>query len=109
MTVFSTTRGGPLPLGSSRAPSGINFAVLSRHAESVTLVILPESGGTRPLAEIPLDRKVHRTGDHWHIRVEGLPELFSYGFRVSGPTGPRHRFDPTRLLIDPCATAISNG
>ena len=109
MSAFPTTRGRPLPLGSSRAPGAVNFAVISRHAESVTLVILPESGGSRPLAEIPLDRKAHRTGDHWHIRVEGLPELFCYGFRVSGPKGPMNRFDPTRLLIDPCATAISNG
>ncbi len=109
MTAFSTTRGGPLPLGSSRAHSGINFSVLSRHAESVTLIVLPESGSSRSLAEIPLDGKVHRTGDLWHICVDGLPELFSYGFRVSGPKGPKHRFDPTRLLIDPCATAISNG
>ena len=109
MSAFPTTRGRPLPLGSSRAPNGVNFAVISRHAESVTLVILPEAGGSRPLAEIPLDRKANRTGDHWHIRVESLPEVFGYGFRVSGPKGPRHRFDPTRLLIDPCATAISNG
>jgi len=109
MSAFSTSRGRPLPLGSSRAPNGINFAVISRHAESVTLVILPEDGGMRPLAEIPLDRKANRTGDHWHIRVDGLPELFCYGFRVSGPKSVRNRFDPTRLLIDPCATAISNG
>ena len=109
MSAFATSRGRPLPLGSSRAPGAVNFAVISRHAESVTLVILPEAGGSRPMAEIPLDRKAHRTGDHWHIRVEGLPELFCYGFRVSGPKGPMNRFDPTRLLIDPCATAISNG
>ena len=109
MPVFPTTRGYPLPLGTSRAPSGVNFAVLSRHAESVTLVILPEAGAGRPLAEIPLDRKFHRTGDHWHIRVAGLPAVFCYGFRVAGPAGLTHRFDPTRLLIDPCATAISNG
>ena len=108
MPAFPTSRGQPLPLGSSRVGNGINFAVLSRRAESVTLVILPETGG-RPLAEIPFDRKMNRTGDHWHIEVGGLPALFCYGFRVAGPKGPMNRFDPTRLLIDPCSTAISNG
>jgi glycogen operon protein len=87
----------------------VNFAVLSRHATAVTLVILPEAGGPKPLAEFKLDPKLNRTGDHWHIRVQDLPTVFCYGFRVDGPKGKEHRFDPTRLLIDPCATVISNG
>ena len=98
-----------MPLGASRAPNAVNFAVLSRHATAVTLVILPEEGGSKPLAEFPLDPKLNRTGDHWHIRIEGLPKVFLYGFRVDGPRGPGHRFDPTRLLIDPCATVLSHG
>ena len=38
-------------------------------------------------AEIPLDSAWHRTGDHWHVRVDGLPEEFCYGYRVDGPKG----------------------
>jgi glycogen operon protein len=109
MSTFCTVRGRPLPLGASRAPNGINFAVLSRHATSVKLVILPESGRNIPIAEFPLDPRQNRTGDHWHIRVEGLPEVFCYGWRVAGPKGHQHRFDPTRLLVDPAASTLSNG
>ncbi len=36
-------------------------------------------------AEIPLDPLYNRTGDHWHVRVDGLPEEFCYGYRVDGP------------------------
>jgi len=88
---------------------GINFAVLSRHATAVSLVIMPEDGHGPQLAEIPLDRRLNRIGDHWHIRVEGLPEYFCYGWKVAGPQGSEHRFNPNLILIDPCATALSNG
>ncbi len=103
-----TTRGRPFPLGASRVADGVNFAVLSRHATAVTLAVFPASGG-RPLAEIALDPWKNRTGDHWHVRVDGLPDVFCYGWRVDGPKGKKHRFDPTRVLIDPASTILSQG
>ncbi len=109
MPPFRTSRGRPLPLGPSLTPDGANFALLCRHGRSVTLVILPEAGGITPLAELPLDARINRTGDHWHIRVHDLPEAFCYGWRVDGPHGPRTRFDPTRLLLDPAAAMLSHG
>jgi glycogen operon protein len=109
MPSFRTSRGWPLPLGTSLTPDGANFALLCRHGTSVTLVLLPEHGGNAPLAEFPLDPKKNRTGDHWHVRVEGLPGTFCYGWRVDGQKGPRTRFDPSRLLLDPAATLISDG
>ena len=108
-TTFRTTRGRPLPLGTSRAADGVNFTVLSRHATSVTLVILPDDGGSKPIHEVELDARRNRTGDHWHALVHGLPDTFCYGWRVDGPAGQNHRFDPTRLLIDPSARMISGG
>ena len=103
-----TQRGKPLPLGASRAGEGVNFAVLSRHGTAVSLVVCPPDS-TKVLAEIALDPRKNRTGDHWHVRVEGLPPAFSYGWRVDGPKGKRHRFDPTRVLIDPASTMVSGG
>jgi glycogen operon protein len=108
MTPFRTSRGRPLPLGASPTPDGSNFALFCRHGTTVTLLLLPEDGN-RPLAEIPLDSRRHRTGDHWHIRLHGLPDTFCFGWRVDGPKGGRHRFDPTRILLDPCATMVSGG
>src|SRR4051794_13265217 len=107
MPDFVTGRGRTLPLGVTVSPDGHNFALLCRHGTRVTLVILPESGGNEPLAEFPLDPRKHRTGDHWHIRVEKLPDTFCYGWRVDGPVSALTRFDPTRLLLDPSAAMIS--
>ncbi len=105
---FRTSRGRPLPLGPSLTPDGANFALLCRHGQRVTLVILPVGGGNTPLAEFPLEARKNRTGDHWHIRVHDLPEAFCYGWRVDGPHGPRTRFDPSRLLLDPSAVMLSD-
>jgi isoamylase len=105
---LKVTRGHPIPLGASRTPDGINFALISRHATAITLV-LSEPCRTESLAEIPLDPGFHRTGDHWHIRVSGLPPEICYGYRVDGPKGPMHRYDPSIVLLDPAARSLSCG
>jgi glycogen operon protein len=87
---------------------GVNFALLSRHGTDVRLVIFPVDDD-RPIAELTLDPHLNRTGNHWHILVGGLPETFCYGWHVDGPKGRGHRFDPGILLIDPAATALSDG
>ena len=102
------TRGQPLPLGASRAGDGVNFVLICRHGTSVRL-ILSEPCDPDVAIEIPLDPKLDRLGDHWQVRVEGLPEDFAYGYRVDGPTGPGHRFDPSVVLIDPTCRALACG
>ncbi len=102
------SRGHPLPLGASRAGEAVNFVVICRHGTSVNLV-LSEPCNPEVATEIPLHPRFDRTGDHWHIRVDGLPHDFAYGYRVDGPTGPTHRFDPSVVLIDPTCRALSCG
>jgi glycogen operon protein len=108
MNSLYTTRGRSLPLGASATPDGINFALLCRHGTSVSLVLTPTEGN-HPNAELPLDPIKNRTGDHWHILVSGLPPTFSYGWRVNGPHTGGHRYDPRIVLLDPAATALSDG
>jgi glycogen operon protein len=114
MTIIKTgshlksARGRSLPLGAVALRDGVNFALLCRHGTSVQLVIYPLEGN-EPIAEIELDPYKHRTGNHWHILIGGLPESFRYGWRVDGPKGGGHRFDPGILLLDPAATALSDG
>ncbi len=85
---------------------GVNFALLCRHGTGVKLVLLPLHGD-KVLAEIALDPRKHRTGDHWHLQVIGLPIAFRYGWRVDGPLGPAHRFNPNLILLDPCCTSLA--
>ncbi len=96
------TRGSPLPAGATPTPSGINFVLISRHATAVWLILSEPCDGTS-YAEIPLDPESNHTGDHWHVRVDGLPEVFCYGYRVDGPAGDGHRYDATQILHDPYA------
>src|SRR5262249_20196552 len=81
---------------------------MCRHGTAVSLVVYPLEGD-EPLVEIPLDPRLHRTGDHWHIQVAGLPPSFRYGWRVDGPIGAGHRYDPRNVLLDPATPAISDG
>jgi glycogen operon protein len=106
MLTLRIARGRCIPLGASALPDGVNFALLSRHGTSVSLVVTPLDGG-EPMAEIVLHPRRNRTGDHWHVLVAGLPPAFTYGWRVDGPRGPGHFYDPARILIDPSATALS--
>ena len=103
-------RGHCRPFGATPEPNGVNFAVFSRHAERVHLVLF-QDGLSEPIAEIPLDPTVNKTGDVWHIFVADLPPDTLYGYRVFGPVAPQegHYFDPRHVVIDPYARAVSGG
>jgi pullulanase/glycogen debranching enzyme len=97
--------GAPQPLGASLVPHGINFAVYSAHARRIELCLFDPAG--RETARLALPS---RTGDIWHGL---LPAAFGgagtlYGYRVHGPYQPAdgHRFNPAKLLVDPCAIAL---
>lgn len=107
---FLTSRGHGFPFGASLRNGGVNFALFSRHAEQVSLVLFKE-GQDEPLAEIVLDSTTHKTGHVWHICVHGLPADTLYGYRIDGPHLPEsgHRFNPKLLVVDPYALALSDG
>jgi glycogen operon protein len=98
--------GAPQPLGADCSARGVNFAVFSTNAERVELCLFDETGA-REVARLPLPQ---RTGDIWHGFLpapRGAAGLL-YGYRVYGPYEPAagHRFNPAKLLIDPCALAL---
>ncbi len=105
---LTISRGRPLPLGANLSARGVNFVLLCKHATAIWLVI-SEPCNAEIMCEIPLDPANHRTGDHWHIRIQGLPEEFCYGYRADGPKGVGHRYDPRNILLDPAARALSCG
>ena len=104
-------RGVPLPLGVTVRRHGVNFSVFSRHATSCTLVLFkPEAED--PYVEIPLDPLANRTGQVWHVFIEGLDAGVQYGYRFDMQPNPDprlHRFDSSKVLLDPYALALSNG
>lgn len=112
---FNINPGFPLPQGAVHFSEGVNFALFSRHARSVILVIdvSGEIIGCKTRAkcfEYKLDAGVNKTGDIWHILIRGLPEDFSYGYRIEGPQGfeQEHFFNKGLILIDPYAKILTS-
>ena len=101
-----TLERGPLParLGATVTPDGISFAVFSRNAEAVELCLF-EGDGEGETARLALPC---RSGDIHHGILAGADAGPRYGLRARGPWQPEqgHRFDATKLLIDPYATRI---
>ncbi|CAG7881506.1 unnamed protein product [Brassica rapa] len=109
---FKVSSGEKSPLGVSQVDKGINFALFSHNATSVTLCLsLPQSDKEDDVdvVELVLDPSINKTGDTWHICVEDLPlRNVLYGYRVDGPgeLNQGHRFDRSILLLDPYAKLV---
>lgn len=107
-TVCLIDAGSAEPLGPSVADGGINFAVFSQHATAVTLELYNSDGSEA--ASYPLDRQSNRTGDIWHITIQGLPKSgVLYGYRVDGEGGwdQGHRWDASKVMLDPYAPLVA--
>ena len=94
--------GGPFPLGPMWDGAGTNFALFSEHATKVELCLFDEDDNEEAIDVVDV------TAHHWHVYLPGVGPGQRYGFRVHGPYDPArgHRFNPTKLLIDPYAKAI---
>jgi glycogen operon protein len=105
----TVTPGRPLPLGVDDCCDGFNFAVFSRHAERIELLIFEDAASAVPLCVFDLDPTHHRTGDIWHALLDGVQWGQAYAYRVHGPWSPEdgQRFDGKALLLDPYALAIA--
>ena len=104
-TTRGLSRGLWYPLGASLSGDGVNFALYSRSAEEVWLLLFDAPDGD------PTDviRLTERTRFTWHVLVHGLKAGQLYGYRVGGPFDPRRglRFNDNKLLIDPYAKALT--
>ncbi len=102
--------GSPLPIGGTHQQGdGVNFVLFSRHATGVHLELYQHPDDSSPARVINLDPIRNRTGDVWHVWVRGIAPGQLYGYRIEGPYQPEegHRFNPSRLLLDPYARAIA--
>ena len=93
------------PLGATLQPDGVNFALYSRHANAVHLLLFDTPDG-QPSEIIPIE---HCSRHIWHTFVRGIKPGQLYGYRVFGEYDPGRglRFNSHKLLIDPYAKALS--
>lgn len=107
---FEIMPGSPMQLGATIVPEGINFAVFSRHAAHLWLVLFTPTGSS--IGEIELDPVRNKTGDIWHILLCTKQHDLQYCFRANGPHDPMGSglfFDDKILLLDPYAKALAGG
>ncbi len=107
--MYAVKPGSPMTLGARIEVDGVNFAVFSRDAESMTLCLFDGSGDGEASFEHRLDPRLNRTGDIWHVLVLGIGAGALYLWRADGPYLPTkgHRFNRHKALIDPYAKALS--
>jgi glycogen operon protein len=100
-----TWPGKPYPLGATWDGEGVNFAIFSENATRVELCLFDGPDAKRESARI---RMAEHTDQVWHVYLPGLRPGQFYGYRVHGPYKPRegHRFNPSKLLLDPYAKTI---
>lgn len=92
------------PLGAHVVDGGTWFRLSAPHARRVQLVLL--DGYNQREVEM------ESWGDEpWHVFVEGVGQGQHYGFRVHGAWSPAEgiRTNPSQLLLDPRARAITGG
>ncbi|HSN28227.1 MAG TPA: isoamylase [Kofleriaceae bacterium] len=111
---WASHEGLPFPLGVSVCPDepAYNFALYSKHATSVRLLLFRADDLAVPVLDLALDPLVNKSGRVWHVRVpdEQVEHATYYGYIVDGPApaGPfeLHAFHPDKLLLDPYARCV---
>lgn len=114
MTDWTTVEGAPFPLGATwiEAAQAWNFALYSKHAESVTLLLYVAEDLANPVFTYRFDYLRNKSGRIWHCRVAHalLRGARYYAYAVTGPApqGGRewHCFDPDKILLDPYARSV---
>lgn len=99
----------PLPFGAYLRDGGAQFSLFSRNATQVFLLLFEKPTDKSPHATTKLSPTHYKTGDIWHVWIEGIKAGQYYAYRVEGPYRPRggHRFNPHKLLLDPYTKALS--
>ena len=94
--------GSPFPLGATWDGEGTNFSIFSEHAKRVVLCLF-DADDDETCVEL-----TERTSFNWHCYLPGVHAGQRYGYRVHGPYDPQsgHRFNPSKLLMDPYAKSI---
>ncbi len=98
--------GRSYPLGATWDGQGVNFALFSENATGVDLCLFDNELQDQETNRITLEE---RTDQVWHVYLPEVRPGQLYGYRVHGPYDPQvgHRFNPSKLLIDPYAKSLT--
>jgi len=93
------------PLGATLTDEGVNFAIYSKYAQEVYLLLFDRADG-EPVETIRLENRIKHI---WFTFVHDIKAGQMYGYKIKGPYDPANgfRFNENKLLIDPYAKAVS--
>ena len=98
--------GKPYPLGARVTAQGTNFTLFSENATGVDLCLF---SGPDDVQESMRVRMGEVTDAVWHCFLPNVGSGQLYAYRVHGPYEPEegHRFNESKILLDPYARAIA--
>ena len=104
-TTRTVVKGHEYPLGATVVDGGVNFAIYSRNASAVFLLLFDTPTG-EPTDVIQLH---DCTKFIWHAEVRGVKPGQLYGYKVQGEYRPEWglRFNDAKLMLDPYAKAVT--
>jgi isoamylase len=113
-THWPSIEGSPIPLGVTYIANeqAYNFALYSKTASEVTLLLFAKDDVSRPCLEVRLVPPRHKTKRVWHCRIKEaeLNGALYYAYRADGPTGFESSglssFDRDKILLDPFAKGV---
>ena len=111
---WAAVEGLPYPMGVTWIASeeAYNFALYSKHASAVTLLLYTAEDIMNPVLVQGLDYLTNKSGRVWHSRLgrRALKDAVYYAYRVDGPVPAGrfewHAFSPDKVLLDPYARAV---
>jgi glycogen operon protein len=114
MPDWTNSEGTPIPLGASwvESTNAWNFALYSKHAETVTLLLYAPTDLVHPILTYRMDYLRNKSGRIWHCRIprNEMGHARYYAYSLSGPESDggfeRHAFDPQKVLLDPYASSV---
>jgi len=112
MNRWQAAEGAPNPFGATwiESEQAYNFAIYSKHASGVVLLLYAEQDVVNPVYSYRMVYPANKTGRIWHCRVPAsvAPGARLYAYMIEGPFEPSagHRFDPKKVLLDPYARIV---
>lgn len=114
MPNWAEIEGSALPLGATwcEGSQAWNFALYSKHAQAVTVLLYGAQDLVKPLVSYPMDYLRNKSGRIWHCRIPAAAANGAryYAYSVSGPADghgfDRHAFCAQKILLDPYARAV---
>jgi isoamylase len=112
MNRWRSIEGAPYPLGATwiESEDAYNFAIYSKHATGIVLLVYSAEDTVRPIYRHRMAYPANKTGRIWHCRIpaSAMPGARFYAYMIEGPFDPAagQRFDANKVLLDPYSNIV---